>query len=638
MNAILTFARSGVRTRRTSLLGSFATIVLAGALLTVSGTWIQAGITPSNIDGSLGTGQLLAVAGSFAGTTVLIVLLLLASVVGQALRPRSRELALLRTIGATPTQVNQLVAAEMLVVFALAAPIGILCGAAVAPMLSGTLHANGIVPAGFTPTPSPTSWLAVVVLLGSTVLLCTWIAVHSVTRTSATAATRAASVDAADLGAGRRITAAVLASAGVAAAATPFVLGGLAGSAGAASSAIVLIIAAALAGPLLVHGAARGAQRLLRGRGGPGVQLATRSARGHSRRLTGVIIPLALFFALGAVQMGSAALTAQAGEQQLQAAILPDLVVEDADASVVATVRELPGVRAAGLTTTIPASVRTDSDEPTGIGFVDRLSWESTTLTVFAGGDLVSPDVSRGSLADLGGDTIAISSDVAAMTFVSVGDSVELEGVGGSVRHVPVVAVYDDGLAHGDYLVGSGFPGTEAATTGDLLVATDATRADVSAGLEEIGLSPMTTATYLEHAADAAADAQDLSTWATLVLLSFIALAGASSLVMTTTSRSRERLLLRRAGATSGQLNLTALIEALFVGLTAVGVGSVCAAPALLGISWALLGTVSPGVTAGAAAALAAVVLAVGLLGIVPATVLTHRSTDQPRRGRPGVS
>lgn len=630
MTTTIAFARSSAWAHRSSLLGGSLTLFLAALLLSAAGTWIQSGISLAGESDALGDIGLLSVASSFAGTTVLVVIVIVASVLTQSLRPRAGQLTLLRTIGATPKQIRSLVITEVLFVFALSTPLGIVAGSLLAPRVSGTLAASGLVPAGFAPSFSPITALGVLGVLGGTVVLSSLLAVRSVTRQSAAEAKRASTVESGSIGRPRAITALVLAGSGITSACAPLVVGGIAGSAGAASAAILFVIAIALAGPVLVSGAARLIERVVHdssrvhGGNSPAFILAVRAARGHSRRLTGAIVPLALLFALGLVQIGSGAIGARAGQEQLEGALRADLVIEGAASQDLAVVENTPGVQSAGVSAQIMSSVRTDADEPTGIGFIDDLSWESAPLTVFAGQGVLAPEVSEGSLDGLDDqDTVAISTDAAMLLSRSVGETLEIDVGDDQVVPATIVATYEGGSAIGDYLVGSNFPGAASAANQDILIAADdGAQADVAQALRAQGLSPIPSAA---HVADVQADAsgeQSLSTGATFLLLVFIGLAAVNTLVMITRSRGREFRLLRETGITSRQLMAMALIEGAFVGVTAVCLGALSALPALFGISWAMVGTVSIGVGLGVVLMLAGVVIAIGIGSVVPATYL----------------
>ena len=192
------FARSAVRGHRSSLVGTFAIVVLATALLTATAAWIEAGIVAT----STGTGQtsfLTTIASSFAGTTVLIVILVVASTFTAALRQRAREFALLRTLGATGQQIRRQVSAETLLVVAVAAPVGIVPGVFGARLVTPLLVRSSVVPEGFTVGASVVSIVAVLAILVPTGLLAARLAARQILRASPTGALRSTSHEAAAL-------------------------------------------------------------------------------------------------------------------------------------------------------------------------------------------------------------------------------------------------------------------------------------------------------------------------------------------------------------------------------------------------------------------------------------------------------
>jgi putative ABC transport system permease protein len=632
-------AVSAVRVHRASLAGSALVVVLAAALLTATGAWVEAG---ARLSGSAGAASdpaasmLLAVASSFAGTAVLIALLVVASTFAGALRPRSREFALLRAVGATTAQIRSSITAEVLLVFLVAAPLGTVPGLLLAPRLTGVLQAGGVVPEGFAMTLSPWPVVAALVLLVPTALVAARVAARESARLSPATALQRAAVERSGLSRGRRLAAGVLAGAGLAAAAVPFALPG---SAAATTSAFLLVTAAALAGPVLVGGAAR--RGLALGGRGAVTTLALANARGFSRRLTGAIVPLALLLALGTVQSGVNAGLVEAAGRQVRDGITADLVVTDAagpdDAARVAA---LPGVAGAAVTSLVPAQVMTDEPDE-DLPFLDGLSWEATTLrTAPADAGLLDPDVRSGDLADLqAAGTIALSREAAVTGSARLGEPV-LVRIAGAEQQLTVVALYERGLGLGDYLVGE-HVAAEAARAGAtpagtaLLVRLDDPDAApaVRDAIVAAGSEVADAAGYAASVQAAAAGEQGLSTWLLLALLAFVAVGAANTLVLLVRSRGPELALLRRTGATRRQLLAMVAVESGLATLTALVVGLACVLPALVGVGQGLLGTPLPVLDAGVIAGLAGAVAVIGVLVPVAAALGAVRGRVAAARG-----
>src|SRR5690606_15431700 len=107
------FARSAVLAYRGSFIGSFLVVMFAAALLSANGLLMATGARSD-------APMLSTVAASFAGTAILVVVLVVASTFAAALRPRHEQFALLRAVGATASQVRSMVTAEVSIVFAIA--------------------------------------------------------------------------------------------------------------------------------------------------------------------------------------------------------------------------------------------------------------------------------------------------------------------------------------------------------------------------------------------------------------------------------------------------------------------------------------------------------------------------------------
>jgi putative ABC transport system permease protein len=411
------FARSAIRAYRSSFIGSFLIVVTAAALLSANGVLMETGIRN---DAPL----LTTVAASFAGTAILVVVLVVASTFASALRQRSAQFALLRAVGATATQVRSMVTAEVVIVFAVAAPLGAIPGLFAANLLTPTLESGGILPVGDTLSVSPLPVLASLVLLFPTALWAARLAARQVTRVSPAMAVRDAAVETSRLSPARRITALVLLGGGVVVAGTPFVVPGTLGSAAGATSAFLLISAAAVGGPAIVAAIAGRAARITNSSNSASTMLALVNARGFSRRLTAAIIPLALLLALGTVQTGTNASMVDAAGMQLRAGLHSDAIVTSADGVTpdqAVAVASTAGVSAVLASTTVMAEVKVDSDEDLG-----DLSWEQTGLRAISGETfgLIDPKVTAGSLNALTGKaTVAVSSESLFATGKDVGDA-----------------------------------------------------------------------------------------------------------------------------------------------------------------------------------------------------------------------
>lgn len=616
---------------RASLAGTLSVLALAGALLAVAGVLAESGARGLRGDAS-GDGLLLLLAGSFAGTVLVVVVMVVVATVSLALRGRRRELALLRALGATPAQLRGQVGVEVLLVGLVSVPVGAVVGALLARLLTPLLRDAGLLSPGDALSLSPLPVIGAAALVLPVAWVAARLATRETLRMSPSQAVRESTVEVRTVGAVRRGAALVVGLGGLAAAFSPLVVPGTVGGASAVTSAFLLVGAAALAGPLLVtrilaHDVPGGASSGAAGR------LAVGNLRGFSHRLSVVVVPLALALTAGTAQTTVDRTLTEAGTTQLRDGLRADLVASGAAGLTPATVRSvaaLPGVTGTTALAAAPARVLTDPDLD---GIVDALAWEPTTvrsLTPGADGSLVDLDVGDGSLADLSAaDTVAISRDAALTAGARVGDTVVLRWPDGTTGRLNVVAVYERGLAFGDYVVGPGGLRTDrsAPASGALLVDTaPGALPDVRAGLAELGLVAQTRSAYAAEMTTAGAAERRLSTVLLLALLAFVLLAAANTLVMVTARRRDELRLLDRIGASRAQLVRMAAIEAVLTGALAWLVGTLAVAPAVLGVGLGLLGPSLPPLDVSTYLALSAGVLALPLLTVVPTVAVMGRS------------
>lgn len=135
---MLRLAVAQIRTRPASFAAVAATALLAVITITLFSALIAADIaTPSHLkpDRSSSDSELGVIARVFGEGAMLVSLFVMVSCIGFAVRQQLRDLALLRTIAATPRQVHRLVRWEALVIVV-----------AVAPGLDGWVGGGPLVP------------------------------------------------------------------------------------------------------------------------------------------------------------------------------------------------------------------------------------------------------------------------------------------------------------------------------------------------------------------------------------------------------------------------------------------------------------------------------------------------------------
>jgi putative ABC transport system permease protein len=372
----------------------------------------------------------------------------------------------------------------------------------------------------------------------------------------------------------------------------------------AASSQLLLISAVALAGPVLVNWTFRRAAQAIPG-AGAATRLALGNLGGFSRRLTTVVVPLALLLGVGTVQSTVERTIARAATEQLTAAIGTEHVASSPtglDRAQLAALADTPGV-----TEVVPLA---DAPAQVNIGVDEGAVWESTLLRAvppLVAPDLLDPAVTEGSLKDLqGDDTVAISVDTAFDTGLGVGDSLDVRLDGSTRTGLEVVAVYDRGLGVG--------PHTLTAHGVTPVVHTALLASDETATSALSGPGVTTTAQYVADASSPDADVQRLSSLLTLFLLLFVGIGSLNALALLTAGRVSELRLLHRTGATARQLRAMTGVEAALTGLAAWAVGTAAVLPAAVAISSGLLGFGLAGINLGTYAVLSCVVVGLPLL------------------------
>lgn len=611
MSALGRIARSGALAHAPSLVAPFVVVALAGVLVSVTGVLVESGLRSD--DG----GMVVAVASSFAGTALLLVVFVVSATVQIALRQRHRDLALMRAVGATASQMRALVAREVTLVSVVAAPLGGVAGLYAAGLLTPSLVAAGVADPGFELRLSLVPAVTAVLVLLPITLLAARLATRPTLRTAPTTAVAQSLVEPVGIGRSRRVSAQVVAGVGLVSAFSPLVVPGALGAATSAISAFLLIGAVALAGPALV---AWVLERTGTAHGSPSVRLALANTRGFSRRLTTVVVPLALALGVGTVQASTDDALKRASAAQLSAGLDVDLVVTGpAAGNHLAELSSVTGVDDAAAVASVVVKVRTD-DESEWLG---SLGWEPVSMFALPaeGMDgMLDPSVVEGDLAALAEpDTIAISKDARLDTGKGIGEEITLDWGTGTPVRAKVVAIHERGLGFGDYLVGQG---SAAARDVDvrpdlLLLRTDDAPA-VRDRAADLGLATLDEAGLVEQMTTAAQDTTRLSSVLLLALLLFVGVAAANALVLSTAGRADELLLLRRTGATRRQLLAMAGVEAWVTGIVAWLVGTATVVPAVVGVTSGLLGWVAPAVAWTTYGWLSLVVLAIPLLTVVP--------------------
>jgi putative ABC transport system permease protein len=240
--------------------------------------------------------------------------------------------------------------------------------------------------------------------------------------------------------------------------------------------------------------------------------------------------------------------------------------------------------------------------------------------------------VTRGSIRDLGDDTVALSTVAASELGADVGDTLALQLGDGTPARLQVVAVYTRGLGFGaitlPYQLLAGHVDVPMAAT--VLVA-----APASAEPALRVLAAAHPGIHLVQGADLAGSFTTTGDGAVRYLalglvVGFAAISVVNTLAMATFDRRRELALLRALGATRRQTLRMLRAETLASVATGLVLGAAVGGATLAGFAAGMTGTVVPGVSVPACAAVIVVTCLLAYLGTAAPARLLLRNPRVP--------
>ncbi|HJP79742.1 MAG TPA: FtsX-like permease family protein [Pseudonocardiaceae bacterium] len=540
---------------------------------------------------------LIALAGAFGGSMVLLVLLVVASTLGLTMTQRKREFALLRAIAATPRQIHRLIGAETLLVGVIGAVLGTIPGYLLSFGLRAAFAAVGAVPLDFAFVLDPLPGVVAVALVVGAARLAGYLAGRRAARISPVDALGEAAAEPKRLGRTRVLIGWALIPIAVGAAVVvPLTVPGQAALAGGASSALVLVVALALLGPKLVSLMARIFGLLSVSVGG---YLAGANTLANARRLSAATTPLILGVTMAAVQIFSVTTTIAAGQHQADTGVVANYVLTGgADGlapRIAADVAKVPGVTANAVARTTVLLSYLESKQLRA----DPFAAQGVTGDRLA--SVVNLDVRKGDIGALAGNTVALSTMAAGTAGVGIGGTVTMYLGDGTEIHPKVVAIYGNGLGFGDVTLPHDVVIAHTTNQVDTAVLISA-KPGVTAATLRAALAGYPGVTVADRAAFTAAQNTSQSNQSSVnlildaVILAYLAIAIANTLVASTAARGREFALLQLVGTTRRQVRAMMRGEARIVIALAIVFGSLAALPPLVGLSIGLTGSALPSV------------------------------------------
>jgi putative ABC transport system permease protein len=543
----------------------------------------------------------ISIFGFVIGITAFAAVFVLTGTVTLGVRQRLRELALLRTAGATPGQLRRLVGVEsvLLAVFAAlpAAPLGVLF----ADRVAARFRTLGAVPAQFTVRVN----VPILLLAAIAGVLVTFGASRIAARRAVRIAPTQALTETATAPGGAvlpRVLIALVTAGGAVAVLTFVPLDGPLGMGMSFISSALLLCAVAAAGPLLV--------RLLTSVLARPFGLAGMLTRAEYRRAAAVAVPLVLMFALNATMLLNSTLLDRLARQQ-QAA-------RDAPATAQATPAGLP-LAAAQRLADAPGVTGIAALLPTRVIAVRGGKPEDYPAQglLAVGESALDLDVRTGSYT---ADGFGASTALIRQYGWQVGQEIPLWLADGHQVRLRLTMVYARSRGFGDLVLPAG-----------LVAAHDPAGLVRSVGLRYDAEPPSAPGLQVipATAAAAAGDASEQEgAWELMVVISlgFTAIAVVNTFAIAAAARRPEFADLRLAGATAGQLHRLAGREALLT----VAVGLLLGA-AVCGVVVGTFSTAQDGnlrliVDPATYAAMAGGVAGLGLLaGVIPTRLLVRR-------------
>ncbi|WP_248960675.1 ABC transporter permease [Sphaerisporangium perillae] len=545
---------------------------------------------------------------------------------------RRREIALLRAIGATGGQVRRMIAAEGLVVSAIALVAGVPAGLALSRPLAGLLVSLGVAPAGFHPVYGAIPLIVTAAAGVGLTQLAAFTAGNRAARVRPTEALRESAAPLKRLSRLRLLAGAAFGALSAFIVVNSIATGGNKGSGDAFVVSFTLMITVTLLGPLITAQLARLVAPLIvilgRGQG----FLAAANAKANPWRIASASIPITLAVTFTCIMIFMPQTVQMLTLQESLLRIHADHVLVSADgqglpSAVTRDVARLPGVSAVAATTPIPVRL--------GMGAAGGpvLTRTLMALAVEPGEvpALLDLDVSVGHLSTLTDDGIAASSSLARESRWHVGDSLPVALPDGTRKELHLVATYERSLGLSDVLVSADLAARYApqALASAIYVKDDGrSTADSLSALtkDHPTLVTLSRGAYLSQL-QRSNDSQTTAVYLFIMLIGlYTAISVMNTLAAATAARTREFAALRLAGSTRRQVLTMVGGEALITVVIGVLLGTLIAATTLVSSSLALART--PAFAAPPLIYLTIVALAV-VLGLA-ATLLPARMAVRP--------
>ncbi|MGO1973918.1 MAG: ABC transporter permease [Propionibacteriaceae bacterium] len=523
--------------------------------------------------------QFLVMLGVITGfVSIFVIATTFAFVVAQ----RRRELGLLRCLGATPGQVRRMTLVESVVVAVPAGVVGASLGALLAGPVGRWMVDSGMQPQGWTPHVVLVPAVAALGLGLLIAVLGAWSASRRAARIRPMEALREAAVDDRPLGRGRLVLGLTCVLAAVAVGVLSRRLEFEYVGAATTGAACAALLGAALLAPTYLPRVIRGLTVWSLRSGGPVLHLLREGSTTAVRRVASTLTPVLLTMGLVGFVTGMVATMSDTLSRANQGGILTSHAAAPRPGS--------PGV-------TDPALTMINSAEP------------ELTMSLLTSWLMVGPEAAEGRRLGLNGldatmtaqlagavregntarldepDTVAISTPTVSEYGIDLGDSVPVSWPDGSVGRLEVVAVLA-GDASAALLPRDRVRAHDVTALAPVVYVDGLDPATINPELAAMGVEVVSKADYEAAGDQTEEELFRLFTWFLLALaIGYTGLAIANTLVMATADRRTDFAVLRQVGALRSQILRLVAAEAAVVAVIGVVLGTLCAVPAVAGIS-----------------------------------------------------
>ncbi|MEY2476707.1 MAG: putative transport system permease protein [Actinomycetota bacterium] len=518
---------------------------------------------------------------AFAGIALLVATFSIYNTFSIIIAQRTRQMALLRALGASRSQVLRSVLLEAVATGLLASVIGLVVGIGLAGVLKGLLSAFGFdIPAGGTVLKPDTVITALLVGVLVTLVASLAPAVKA-SRIAPIAALREAAIESTRPSKVRIVIGVLVTLAGAGLVVSSLSAKTATDALGAAGQgAVLLIIATLILGPVMARPiAGLLALPIQRARGFTG-RLVRENAMRNPRRTSGAAAALLIGVTVVALMSVFASSIKASVADQVNRSFGGDLVVDSGTFGVggfnptfIEQVRALPEVETA---TSLRFGVMRIADDDKSISVVDP----ATGPGVF---DL---EVQQGSLAALGESAVGVSDTIAEEKGYRIGTTLPATFPDGFTTQLTIATIYGAQDVAGNWIIGQPAWNAHAVSNTDAIILLnlrngvslqDGKAAVIRVAADYPGAKVQDRDAFAEEAAGFVNQLLAL-VYVMLTLAILIALFGiANTLSLSVHERTRELGLLRAVGMTRGQLRSTvrweAVVIAVFGAIGGLGLG-----------------------------------------------------------------